>query len=1166
MTLRTGVVTTLLFFVAACPAPEKPRPPPNPPAITSFTVDKSAIRRGEQVTFSFTVERAKAVELLDQTGASVRVTFDDLSGVGSAQATPTRSSFYVLRAEGEGGRDGAFVQVAVDEGLQSVFLVVVPQQTRPGERVDLLWSAAGGRNVRLTAGTRTLSTMESGSATEAPMLTTTYTLSGERADGSLSTQSATVTVIPVVESFTATPPAAKQGETITLAWKTAGAETVVVEEATFGRLVSTSTNVEMGTVDFEVPFFFADAGFFDAGAPDPDAGLLPDGGTPDGDAGVVLPPVPAVRDGFPLRFTLRASTATPPQETVRAIDSRVGQGPVIDFFEVPEFGTRGRPLSFSWRTTGAARIELQANGLTVYAPLANVNTTGSFRLGTFSADTSFTLVAYDFNGLQVSSTKAVRVVPPPRIIEFTAPAATATATMKVTVNWRTADTTFLLLRLKNAPAFFREDAMLSVANGTRQFTVPVKGTYVLEAYNLAGDKATEERTIDVGAPIAFSVTPDLLAKGEFTTVTWDVTQLNPTDMLGLPGQPPPVTQNSTAFDDLTSAPSARTVFFANRDNDVAVITLPNGFTFPFVTRLATQLTVSTNGFVGIGTDASPSPTNVDLSDPSYAGPALLAPFWDDLDLGAQGRVLWNLDEALYPRRLTIQWDKVRRAGVMGSELTFQVQLYETGEFLFAWKTLDGPGADGSDATIGAIDGVEAYQGLVAFNSATSAELAVNTDRSWFNNQLELANSRQYRVRGFSSLGFVLEVPGEFIPVYGRARAFGANDVVVSEAMPAPLPVVAEGQWVELENPQPTDLDVSGLRLETVSGATTPFVLPADTIIDAGAFFVLGQSTDPTANGDAGVQLAWTQGTVGLATPDTVRLVVPTVMADGGTLVVSQLSWGAKASLLPDGGADPDAGVSEGLSVQPVDVIRVAAGQPPFTCSRTTTYGAFAQIGTPGARNEQCWDYSLSTIPPDFEDIASPTPLPLASASTSTSDTVDDEGEAVINLQGNATLFGQDYSTLYANTNGLVSVTSLQGVSSLVWLNPTVPSTTAVVKGTLAPFWDDLQARPAAVPGSGLHYARRPGRHIIQWHRMSGFTSGAADDLSFQVKIFDNGVVEYHYGQMASRPTGSIALGGGATRWIMRPGGEAALPLSVNQPTVVPFSAFRFTPRVVGSAP
>lgn len=1154
MKLRLGVALALLVPVVACRAPEKPKPPPNPPAITSFTVDKQAIRRGEMVTFNFTVERAKSVELVDQTGSAIAVTYDDLAGVGSAKASPERSAFYVLRAEGEGGRDSAFVQVAVDEGLQTVFLVVVPQQIKPGQRVDLIWSAAGGRNVRLNAGARMLSTLESGSANDNPMTTTTYTLSGERADGSLSSQSATVTVVPVVESFTATPPAAKPGETITLTWKTAGADQIVVEEATFGQLVSTSMNVAMGTVDFVVPSYFADAGFFDAGStiPLPDAGDA-DGGTDGGtDGGLVLPPVPLVREGFPLRFTLTARTTTPVQQVQRAVDARVGQGPVIDFFDVPAFGTRGKPFNLSWRTTGATRIELQANGLPVYSPLANVNTSGSFRLGNFSADTSFTLVAYDFNGLQVSATKAVKAVAPPRIVNFTAPLSTATASMRITVTWTTADATFLLLRLKGGPAFLREDGVNAVVNGTTQFTVPQKGTYVLEAYNAAGDKAVEERTIDCGAPVLFTISPELLARGELTTMTWDVGTVTPTDVIGLINTPPPVAVNANSFDDLSTAPTARQLFFADKDDDVATITLPNGFVFPFATKQASKLTVSINGFVAIGASSAPLPTNADLGDVGYAGPALIAPFWDDLELGVDGKVLWNIDETTTPRRVTISWHKLKRYGVMGTELTFQVQLYETGKFIFVWKKLDGAGADGSEATIGAVDAVEAYQGLVSYNSATSAELAVDTERVWFTGSNEFSGSRQVRVRGPSVLGFVVETAVERIPVYGKARAFGPNDIVITEAMPAPLASLASGQWVEFFNPGEEDLDVAGLRLESASGAMSPFLMPADTTIRAGGYFVAGQSTDSALNGDAGVRLEWSAGAVALAAPDSVRLVLPTPLSDGGTLVVSRLAWGGLNSILPDGGATPDGGVDVGSSVQTPENVLVRAGSPPFACPRALGFGPPTQIGTPGARNEECFPYVLTEIPVAFEDITvGNTGLVPGTSGW------DDSGFDL--LVPPFPYFGQTFSTLRVVTNGWVSFVP---TTSTEYTNKTVPNTTAPF-GTIAPFWEDL-ADNVNVPTSNIYAARRPGVTIIEWYRVEQL--GDNDDMTFEVKLFDNGVIEFHYATMLSGSSSNWANGNGATRWIENPDGTQALAISVNQPTVRPDSAFRFTPRSLVTTP
>jgi hypothetical protein len=1149
MKLRLGVVLALLVPAVACRAPEKPKPPPNPPAITSFTVDKQAIRRGESVTFNFTLERAESVELVDQTGSPVALTYDDRAGVGSAKASPERSAFYVLRAEGEGGRDAAFVQVAVDEGLQSVFLVVVPQQIKPGQRVDLIWSAAGGRNVRLAAGARMLSMLESGTTTDSPMTTTTYTLSGERADGSLSSQSATVTVVPVVESFTATPPAAKPGETITLAWKTAGADQVTVDEATFGQLVSTSMNVAMGTVDFVVPTYFADAGFFDAGTPSE-----ADGGT---DGGLVAPPVPVVREGFPLRFTLTARSSTPLQQVQRAVDARVGQGPAIDFFEVPAFGTRGKPFTLSWRTTGATRVELKANGLPLYSPLAGDNATGSFRLGNFSADTSFTLVAYDLNGLQVSSTKAVKAVAPPRIISFMAPLSTTAASVRVTVTWTTADANFLLLRLKGGPAFLREDGVNAVVNGTTQFTVPQKGTYVLEAYNTAGDKAVEERTIDVGAPVAFAISPELLARGELTSMTWDVGTVAPTDIMGLIGPPPAAAANANAFDDLSTAPTARRLFFADSDDDVATITLPHGFVFPFATKQANTLTVSINGFVAIAGAAPSLPTNADLGDIGYAGPPVLAPFWDNLELGVDGRVLWNIDETSTPRRLTISWHKLKRYGVMGSELTFQVQLFETGKFIFVWKKLDGPGADGSEATIGAVDAVDAYQGLVSYNSATSAELAVDTERVWFAGSNEFSGTRQVRVRVPSVLGFVVETATERIPVFGKVRAFGPNDIVITEAMPAPLTSLTSGQWVEFQNPGERDLDVGGLRFESVSRAMSSFVLPANTTITAGGFFVAGQSTDSALNGDAGVRLAWTAGSVGLTTPDSVRLVIPTPLSDGGTLVLSRLAWGGISSTLADGGLAPDGGVDVGASVQPPENVLVPSGTPPFTCQRALRFGS--QIGTPGSTNETCFDYVLTEIPVDFEEIGG-SPLPLIASSFIFDP--EDEGYAVVRSDRGVSYFGQTFNTMYAMTNGII-VFSDPG-SALSLTNRTLPSPTATIRGVLAPFWGDLELTLA--PGAGIYAGVFSNRTIVQWKRNSAFTSGAPDDLNFEVKFFDDGRIEIHFGTMISGSTSNRATGNAATVWLEKPDGTAARAISINQPLIAPNTAYRFTPRTLGTTP
>ena len=68
---------------------------------------------------------------------------------GTATVTPATTSYYVLRAKGEGGRDTAFVQVAVGEALKDVVLIAVPPEVTAGRSAELLWSAAKSTSATL---------------------------------------------------------------------------------------------------------------------------------------------------------------------------------------------------------------------------------------------------------------------------------------------------------------------------------------------------------------------------------------------------------------------------------------------------------------------------------------------------------------------------------------------------------------------------------------------------------------------------------------------------------------------------------------------------------------------------------------------------------------------------------------------------------------------------------------------------------------------------------------------------------------------------------------------------------------------------------------------------------------------------------------------------------
>lgn len=1128
MKLRLGAwsLAALAIVFVGCTTPEKPPPPISPPVITTFSVDKTTITKGESVSFTIAAERGKAASIIDQSGAEIAVTFDAAAGTGTATTTPSASSFYILHVDGDGGRDTAFVQVAVDEGLKSIFFVVVPQEVKAGGSVDVLWSAVGGQDIAVAAGQRSLSMDPSGALTDTPTTSTTYTLSAKKLDGSTLTASVDVKVMPVIKSFEANPPVAQPGETITLKWDTAGGERVVVSEATFGQLADDTTNVDTGSATFTVPYYQGDAGL------DLDGGLDPDAGTPS---------VPLVRDGLPLRFTLTLSTATPAQSVSRAVDGRVGQGPIIDAFDVPAFATNDKTQTISWQTTNATRVELYADGLLVAAPRAGQSLDGAFTVPPITAATEFMLVAYDYNGLSVSAKGTVTPVAPPTITSFTTPPTVAAAGSAIAAAWQTSNATSVVIRIANGPNVFFSDVANEVGMGTYDLRVAGTTTFVLEAYNSAGDVVTATSTTTVTTPTGITFNPDPSGENTPITAQWDVSSLGAIDLPGLPGLPQ-VNLASTHFIDLDTVPAAKALYFTDTDDGNTSFTAPGGFVFPFVTSRVSTFTASANGALVLGAGGVSS-ANADVGAAGYTGPALLAPFWDDLDLGSTGSVKYFLDGAQFPRTLIVQWSKAGVYGVTGAELTFQVQLSETGKFLFVYKTLTGTDTD--SATIGAVESPKTFQHAVSFDAAGA--LTEGQETAWFANELaRVIGTQPLTLPSAKPFGFFVEnASSELVAVQGTPRVFAANSVLVNEVMPVPNGAVPMGQWIELFNTTGQTINLDSLELASGTGSATPYAL-SGLAIDAGAYLVLGQSTDPLNNGEANVSVAWGASDLPMADADSLTLRVP----GSSPFTVSSLSW-------TGGPADGGVNSAPGESVQPAERA-IMTSSSPLTCTRTKTFGSAAQVGTPGALNESCFEYTVTPIGLDYVDIsASGTPLfPFGSSMDSvyTNDGID--------LPAPFKYFGADYTRAWISANGFLSFTTL---TSSYNGNVTTTSATRAPQGTIAIFWDDLKNKNGAADAN-VYVGRVGTATIIQWHHFSYWTP-ADDDMNFEVKLFDDGVIEFHYATMVSASsTNNYAAGTSATAWLEKPGEAKALPLFRNSGAstatnlLSPNTAFRFTPK------
>jgi len=1095
---------------SACPAPPAPTPPEPPPVITTFAADQAQVTAGTAVKLSFTTERATEVELLDPRGDRIAFTGD--AAAGEATVMPNETSFYVLRASGAGGRDSAFVQVAVNEGLRRVFLVAVPAEIDSGEEVTVAWSALGGSGVTLRDSSgQTLSTEESGSRTLTLTRSATFDL---RATGLLGllTASASVKVRPVIQRFAAVPPAARQGQKLELHWQTRGAESVRLTEATLGELVTitSQTAVDDGTFEFTVPSDFN-----------------ADGGVPR--------PVP---DNYPLQFTLTAATASPPQTVTADLRAYVRDGPGIVLFDVPGFSTEAKPATVRWTTVNAHRAELLLGGALVYSTAPPATANGSFTLPSLGADVDVTLVVYDFNGLSVRQTRRMRVAKAPKVNTFTLPGAVSMGGTPATAMWTTTNATSIVIRIKDGPIVHETQVAAMISAGMTSVLPSRTTTYVLEAYNDAGDKDSLERTVTVSTPIVATATPSPTTPGSLVTLTWDVSGLAPSDIIGIPDETPQSMSGSTGFSDIHGNASARVLTFSQSNDATATFTVPFGFTVPIAGVPLSTFTASTNGFLALGPTSPPLGTNADLKAAMGTPPPvpLLAPFWDDLDLLNDGTVEWLVDGAAFPRRLIVQWTNAHVAGDPATALTFQVQLYETGELRFEYSTLTGTAADGSGATVGIFLGAQVLRAQFSYEMGV---VSTGLQLVWFTNGPQVGVRPVVVGTESLSTGFYYKTTNnQYGWVSVAIRVFGTNSVVVNEVMPVPALGVTEGQFIELYNATGQAQDFGGLEISTGSAPLMTFTIPPETFVANNGYLVLGQSQNMNDNGGAPVDVAYGMA-LSVGIPDSVSVkVLGSLMPDGGPtsgpFVVNTFEW--------DGG-------SLGISSQR-DYGIGSFG----TCTRSAMYGTAGSVGTPGAENESCFPYRLTSIPVAFEDIST-TATPLFSTSG-----WDEELEPVT-LPFPFHYFGADAGT------------TTIAVSSNAWLSARVPVETdneyinrvtlgGSPQGMICPLWDDLADNSMLMGTVSNAFAAASGNHfVVQWNKVA-FYSDPTGEMTMQVKLFPDGVIEFHYREMidgtdpleAGRATGTEA-----TVWIESPDGTAALPIALEQGVIQPNTAYRFTP-------
>lgn len=1058
---------------------------PPPPTVESFSASMKDAAPGSPVTLTWATANATSVELREASGGPLQVPADQLSG--SFEVTITAPSLFVLVAKGPGGSDARAISVGLaGQVVGELSFSALPPVIPGGASTTLAWTAPGAAQVSLTAdgqavdigGQRT-----SGAVTVSPKFDTTYTLD---ADGD--TRTVTVTVQPALLTSEVTPRAAEVGETVTLRWTAAGADSVQVSAAGRGQLFETTTRAQIES-----------GSFADVVPPTPDDGLI-------------TYEIAAVKGST--RFT-------------SVLELNVGTGLAITRFAAPRFAAAGASYSVRWETRAADAVELKLDGVTVHrTPSRQTAAVGLFAFTAPSADFAVELIATNARGGRVSQTAQIDAVGIPTSATLTANPTTVAIGQPVTLTFASQEARRVRIVDSRGQAVFSVTGQ-AAESGTVTLHPDVTTTYSLSADNLLGNPAvtaTADVTVTGAAPAVTQFPPTAL-NGQNVQLT------TPAAGALLYGFPHSQVLSATQADfrDISSTGARVLESGAN----VTSVTLPFS-TFLWGQRQSGPLTISRAGWIAWGAPLVVNSANAATLPSTTGAETMIAPFWDDLTLTANSGVYVEVVGDAPEQLLIVQWDRLQVGTNTATSVTFQAQVHQRGMISFQYRTM----------TLAAgytsfVVGVQDHTRTVGLRSTPAP---VSDSAVYFFSPI--SPPAEVRVaKGGSWGGYVRE--GDLWALISRpATAYVIPvDLGLTELQFRTHAAVPNGQYLEVINRTSAALDMSGWELRAPGVPT--YSVPMGFLLQPNTPVVLGVSTDPAENDDAGVTLAW--GSSGFF-----------LSQDAGTFTIGTADAGAGFNYT----GPADGGRGQAINVDPGPFVGTSGAPTLQACLATTPYGSQtpSQLGSPTSDPGCGFGYTVQSIAPHFVDLSDGgTPLLLGASA-------DAIGRA-ITLRPDAgdpapMLFGVPVPVITMGGNGYLRAGSFTTSSDT---NKTVASATNA--GSIAVFWDDLDA---LLPESEMYWKQfepgedplTPARHwVFQWKAFSYWFSDPSDDMNFEAKLFENGVVEYHYGAMVSGTASNYANGNSATAWLENPAGTRALVISINQANVVrPNSAFRFVPR------
>ncbi|MFT3711238.1 MAG: hypothetical protein QM817_26710 [Archangium sp.] len=1088
MNFRSLAALLAVIATSGCRIEKPATVVPPPPSVVVFKASDSAVTAGGKVTLTWETSNATAIELREATTGELSVPATSLNG--TLEATITANSLFVLVARGAGGSDARAVSVSLSgEQVGEVTFQALPPIIAGGASSTLVWSAPGASAVTLSAGGQNLDIAgqrSNGAVTVSPRFDTTYSLV---ADGV--TRTVNVTVQAALLSADVSPRAAEVGATVNVSWTAAGADRVVVNSPGRGQLFEATTRAQVET-----------GSFADTVPPTPDFGVV--------------------------TYEVTAEKGT--ERFTRTFEVNVGTGLAITRFDAPLVAASGTSYSVRWETRSADEVDLVVDGVTVHRATISQAAVGGFAFVAPAADFTVELVATNTRGGRVTKTVQVdSAVGVPTAATLTANPTTVAIGQPVTLTFAAAEARRGRIVDSSGVQVFSITGQ--GAEGGSATVYPSENT----TYTFSADNQLGSTPVTATAPVTVTGTAPTLTQFPPTAISGQVVTLSGAGTL-LSGFPHSQVLNSTQadFHDISSTGTRVLEQGAN----VVSVDLPFT-TFTFGRRRTGSLVISRAGWMAWGAPAVVNSTN-GTAFPSATGPGgMIAPFWDDLTLLADSAVYTELIGDAPEQSLVVQWDKLQVGTTANTRVTFQVRVHQRGMVSFHYQTMTLPPGYTSYLA-GLQDGLR----LTGLKSTVAP--ASDTAVYFFSPVVPPVDLRVFKGQRWG--GFVKVGDMQALVSQQAGAVVIPTDLSLTELMFRPHAAVPNGQYLEVVNRTGSPLDMSGWQLRSPNVPT--FSVAPGFMLQPDVPLVLGASSDPAENDDAGVAVAW--GPSGFF-----------LSPDSGTFTIGTADAGAGFTYT----GPSDGGRGTAIDVDPGPFVS-SASTGIAACAATTTYGSQTplQLGSPGSARGCGFGYELRQIPVHYVDI-SDGGTPLVNSPTTAVD-----GKTVpITLAATA---GDPAPFAFTVRRPIVSM-SLDGwmswgsTTTTDYTNSTVPSTSDSPVGKLAIFWDDMHSTPNVMPLSEMywkHFAAgedpgTPGEHwVFQWAHVRHYATDPADDLNYEIKLFPTGVIEYHYGLMQSGTSSNYGDGNSAAIWLENTAGSQALFIGIEQPVIRSNTAYRFIPR------